>query len=103
MNLDQVNNWFDAFHKEYIEGKKPIRGRTFSGAHIELWGRDEVVVVVHDPYPRGADEEQKAVDFVRGLHDNAVNIRAEINADRLQRLVGEQDKLTDKDWVWDDE
>lgn len=103
MTLDQINNWFDAFYQEYIESKKPIRGRTFSGAHIEVWGRDNVAIVVHDPYARGQDDQQKAVDFVRGLYDDNRSLHAEISTDRFQQLVNGHDHLTDDDWVWEDE
>lgn len=103
MTWNQINDWFDSFHDEYIEGKKPIRGRTFGGAHIEIWHDDEIVVVVHDPHLRGTDGEQKAADFVKGLWDGNKNVRAEINLERFQRIINGQDKLTDDDWSWDDE
>lgn len=103
MNLDQINDWFDSFYEEYIKGKKPIRGRIFSGAHIEVWSRRDIAVVVHDPYPRGQDAEQKAADFVRGLHDENKNLHAEMTTDRFQQIVSGQYRLTDSDWVWDDE
>lgn len=103
MTWDQINDWFDAFYKEYIEGKKPIRGRTFSGAHIGIWGRDSIAIIAHDPYTRGTDSDQKAVDFVRGLYDDSKSVWAEINLERFQQLVSGQSHLTDEDWVWEDE
>ena len=44
MTWEQINDWFDAFYKETVEGKKTIRGRAFSGGRIEIWGRDSVAM-----------------------------------------------------------
>lgn len=103
MTWDEINDWFDAFYAEYVEGRKPVRGRVFSGSHIEIWGRNSIAIVLHDPYPRGQNEEQKALDFVRTMNDNNVNVQAEIDYGRLDRIIKGQETLTEDDWVWDDE
>lgn len=103
MNWDQINDWFDSFYAEYVEGKKPIRGRTFSGGRIEIWGRDSIAIVLHDPYLRGLDSYQRAEDFVRNVHDDNQSIHAEINFDRFQKVVSGEEPLTDQDWAWHDE
>lgn len=104
MTWEQINDWFDSFHDEYIEGRKPIRGRSFSGARIEIWNRDNVVIVVHDPYPRGSTEESRATDLVRNIFDSEhQKAFVEIDYARFQRIVRGEEPLTDKDWIWPDE
>jgi len=103
MTWDQINDWWDAFYEEFVEGKKPVRGRAFSGGKIEIWGRDSVAIVLHDPYVRGVDSYQKAVDFVRNVMDNNRSVHAEIDYARFQRVVSGEQPLTDSDWVWQDE
>jgi len=65
----QVHDWFHLFYDEYVENKKLVRGRAFSGSHMEVWG-GTVVIILHDPYARGEDDDQKALDFARGVLDN---------------------------------
>jgi len=36
---------------------------------MEVWG-GTVVIILHDPYARGEDDDQKALDFARGVLDN---------------------------------
>lgn len=104
MDWNQIHDWFDAFYEKYVEGKKPVRGRTFSGSHIEVWGRDNLVIVLHDPYARGNDEESKSVDFVKNMFDSDhQRIYAEIDYARFQRIVSGEQPLTEEDWVWPDE
>jgi hypothetical protein len=104
MNWTQINDWFDDFYKEYIEGKKQIRGRAFSGAHIEIFGRDSIVIVVHDPYLRGKDKEQRAWDFVRNAQNGeTLSLHAEMNYARFEKIVSGEQPLKDEDWVWHDE
>ena len=103
MELKQMTDWFDSFYAEYVEGKKLVRGRTFSGSRIEVWGGDCFCIVLHDPYPRGITAEEKAEDFGRSLEDDARSIHAEINLDRLQKIVSGKQPLTNEDWIWSDE
>lgn len=104
MNLEQVNNWFDSFYKEYVENKKLVRGRSFSGAHIEIWSDNNFAIVLHDPYLRGSNLEEKALDFVRGVQNNdTMSLYAEIKYDRLKKIVSGEEPLTENDWVWHDE
>jgi hypothetical protein len=104
MTWDQINDWFDAFYEEYIEGKKPIRGQTFSGGRIEIWGRNEAVVVLHDPYPRGISETARHVDMVKNIVGvNHQSIHAEIDFERFKSIVSGEKPLTDSDWTWPDE
>lgn len=103
LTWEQVNTWFDNFYDEYVESKKKVRGRAFSGSHMEVWG-DTVVVILHDPYARGEDDDQKALDFVRGIFDeNTRTLRAEVSHDRFERVVNGTEPLTDADWAWQDE
>jgi hypothetical protein len=103
MNWEQINDWFDAFYAEYVEGKKPVRGRVFSGGHIEIWGRDSVAIVLHDPYTRGVTNDEKALDFVRNVFDDSRSVHAEINYERFRQIVSGEKPLTNEDWVWHDE
>jgi hypothetical protein len=103
MTFDQINDWFDSFYEETIEAKKPVRGRTFSGARIEIWGRDSIAIVMHDPYPRGTDRDQKALDFVRNIHDDNTELTAEINSSRFKEIIEGTNPLTENDWLWKDE
>lgn len=103
MNLKQITDWFDSFHAEYVEGKKLVRGRAFSGSHIQIWSGNSFAIVLHDPYPRGLNEEEKATDFVRSLDDDVRSVYAEINLERLQKIVSGEQPLTNEDWVWQDE
>jgi hypothetical protein len=103
MELKQITDWFDSFYTEYVEGKKLVRGRAFSGSHIEIWGDNTFCIVLHDPYVRGTNEEEKAEDFVRHLNNNADSIQAEVSLDRLQKIVSGTQPLTNEDWIWNDE
>lgn len=103
MNLKQITDWFDSFYNEYVTGKKLVRGRTFSGSHIQIWGDDSFCIVLHDPYMRGSTPEEKSQDFVRGIEDDAVSVHAEINLDRFEKIVSGEQPLTNEDWVWSDE
>lgn len=99
----QVCDWFDNFYIEYVDAKKTVRGRSFSGSHMELWG-DTVVVILHDPYPRGTDIDQKALGFVQDMFDESIKeLRAEISHDRFLRVVSGKQPLIDADWSWNDE
>lgn len=104
MTWDEINDWFDSFHKEYVEAKKIIRGFAFSGARIEIYNRADLQIVLNHPYLRGNSEEAKANDFVKGVFGvNHQEIFAEINYDRFKRIVKGQDFLKEEDWVWPDE
>ena len=104
MTFEEINNWFDAFYAETVGGKKPVRGRAFSGGKIEIWGKNNIVIVLHDPYPRGATDEGRANDFVRTMFDSEhQQIFAEIDYPRFQRVVSGEEPLTDSDWTWPDE
>jgi hypothetical protein len=103
MELKQITDWFDSFYAEYVEGKKLVRGRAFSGSRIEVWSGDCFCIVLHDPYPRGITPEEKAEDFGRSLQDDARSVHAEINLDRLQKIVSGERPLTNDDWTWQDE
>jgi hypothetical protein len=103
MTLDEINDWFDSFYEETIEAKKPVRGRTFSGARIEIWGRDSIAIVIHDPYPRGTDRDQQAQDFVRNINDENTELTAEISPSRLKEIIAGTNPLTENDWLWNDE
>lgn len=58
LSWQQVHDWFNIFYDEYVESKKLVRGRAFSGSHMEVWG-DTVVIILHDPYARGEDTIKK--------------------------------------------
>lgn len=103
MNLKQITGWFDSFYAEYVEGKKLVRGRAFSGSHIRIWGEDSFCIVLHDPYVRGVTQEEKATDFVRNLNNETSSVYAEINLDRFEKIVLGEQPLTEEDWVWEDE
>lgn len=104
MNWEQINEWFDAFHDEYVEGKKLVRGRAFSGAKIEIYGRDSIAIVLHGPYLRGTTQDEKAVELVKNIFDQEhQSIQAEINYERFQHIVNGEHPLTDVDWFWLDE
>lgn len=103
MNLKQITDWFDTFYTEYVEGKKLVRGRAFSGSHIQIWSGDSFVIVLHDPYIRGTNEDEKATDFVRGLNDDVRSVLAEINLERFEKIVSGEQPLKNEDWVWQDE
>jgi hypothetical protein len=104
MNWDQINLWFDAFYEEVVEGRVSVRGRTWSGARIEIYGKNDIAVVLLDPRPRGITEQAKAADFVKGIFDNNhKSLHAEIKFDRFQRVINGEEPLTEKDWVWPDE
>lgn len=102
MDLKSITDWFDSFYEEYVAGKKLVRGRAFSGSHIEIWG-DVFCIVLHDPYPHGKTKEEKATDFVRSINDEVRSVYAEINLERLQKIVSGEQPLTNEDWVWQDE
>lgn len=102
MELKQITDWFDSFYTEYVEGKKLVRGRAFSGSHIEIWG-DVFCIVLHDPYPRGITAEEKAQDFTRSLDDDVRSVYAEVSLEKLQKIVFGEQHLTNEDWVWQDE
>jgi len=104
MTLEQINTWFDAFYTEYVEAKKTVRGRAFSGSRIEIWGSDSYAIVLHDPYPRGITETAKATDFVKNVFDSDhQEIKAEIDLERFRQIVSGEKPLTDEDWIWPDE
>jgi len=104
MDWTQINDWFDSFHDEYVEGKKEVRGRVFSGAHIEIWGGDSIAIVLHDPRLRGTDEDQRACDFVRNAQSgDELSLHAEINYARFEKIVSGEKPLEAEDWVWHDE
>lgn len=104
MNWDQINDWFDEFHEEIIEGRVLVRGRSFTGARIEIFGRDDVAIVLLDPRPRGISESSKVADFVKNVFDSEhQSLYAEINYERFQRVVSGEEPLTEQDWVWPDE
>lgn len=104
MTWEQINNWFNSFYEEYIENKKAVRGRTFSGSHIEIWSENDIVIVLHDPYLRGSNLEEKALDFVRAAKNNDVmSLYAEFKYDRFKKIVSGEEPLTENDWVWHDE
>ena len=88
MNWEQINKWFDKFYAETIDAKKSVRGRTWSGAYIKIWGIDSISIVLEHPYIRGESEEEKAFDFFRQVADNEHNqISADINFDRFKDLI----------------
>lgn len=100
----EINEWFDTFYKECIEGRKPFRGVTFSGARIEIYGRDDIAIVLLDPFLRGSTPEDKAVDFVKGVFGvNHQSLFAEVKYERFVRIISGEEPLVDDDWVWPDE
>lgn len=103
MTFEEINKWFDAFYQETVEAKKPVRGRTFSGSRIEIYGGDSIAIVLSDPYTRGSTMEERALDFARNVFDDNRSVHAEINYERFQRVVSGEQPLTDEDWVWSDE
>lgn len=104
MTWDQIHDWYENFYLEVIEGKKPIRGRCFSGSKIEVWGRDNIIIELHDPFLRGESEDNRALDFVKNLFDqNHQKITAEIDFERFKRVVSGEEPLADADWQWPDE
>lgn len=104
MTLDQINDWFDNFYQEFIEGRKPIRGRCWSGGNIELWDRDNIVIVLHIPFLRGKSDEDKATDMVKNIFDSEhQSISAELNLERFKKVVSGEEPLTEEDWMWPDE
>lgn len=104
MTWDQINDWFDAFHEEYVEGKKPVRGVAFSGAKLEIWSRDSIAIVLSHPYLRGNDQNDKAVDFVKSVFGvNHQTLQAEIDYKRFQQIISGEKPLSDEDWIWPDE
>jgi hypothetical protein len=103
MDLKNITDWFDSFYEEYVAGKKLVRGRAFSGSHIQIWSGNSFAIVLHDPYPRGVNKEEKALDFARSLDDDVVSVYAEINLERLRKIVSGEQPLTNEDWVWQDE
>lgn len=104
MEVKEIFTWWNRFYDEVIEGKKPVRGRCFSGGRIELWGNDDIVIVLHDPYLRGTSEESKAKDFVNNIFDkDQQSISAQMNLERFERIVRGEESLEDRDWTWPDE
>jgi hypothetical protein len=103
MNWDQINDWFDAFYDATV-GKKPVRGRIFSGGKIEIWDRDNVAVVLTGPMPRGSTDESRAADFIKNVFDeDHQEISAEMNYARFQKVLSGEQPLTDEDFIWPDE
>ena len=104
MNWDQINLWFDNFYNEVIEGKKLVRGRAFTGAHIEIYGKDSIAVVVTHPRIRGTTENEKAVDFVRSIsNEDAQEVYTDFDEDRFTKIVNGEDTIKEEDWIWNDE
>jgi hypothetical protein len=113
MNWETITNWFDKFHDETIEGRLPVRGRVYSGAKIEIWGKNDIVIVLVDPRLRGATitffydsafNSGRALDMVKtSLAESDSSLYAEIKYDRFQRIVSGEEPLTDSDWIRSDE
>lgn len=104
MTWDQINDWFDNFYKQHIEGKTIIRGSAWSGGHIRIWDRNTVSIVLYDPYLRGNDAQTQAVDFIKKVFDpEHQEIHAEITFDRFKKIIMGEDQLMNEDWVRNDE
>jgi len=104
MNWSDINDWFDKFYEETVEAKKLVRGRAFSGAKIEIYGRDSISIVLHNPYTRGITEDEKAIDFVRSIeNEDAQEVYTDFNYERFARIVMGEDTIKEDDWIWEDE
>ena len=104
LTWDQINDWFDGFYEECIEGRKLFRGVAFSGARLEIYGRDDIAVVLIDPRLRGSTPDEKAVDFVKGVFGvNHQSLQAELKYDRFKRVISGEEPLVEEDWIWPDE
>ena len=103
ITIDMISDYMNKFHEKYIEGKLPIRGRVFSGMRFEIYDKDCVNLVLTHPKIRGTTEEEKATDFVRGLHAGGDNISVELTQDKLAKLISGEIVLSENDWIWDDE
>jgi len=103
MTFDQINDWFDNFYDEYVEKKKPVRGRAFGGGKIEIWARNNITIVLHNPHARGVTQDEKVLDMVRMIHDDVQSIHADLTLERFKRVVSGEEPLTDSDWSWEDE
>lgn len=103
LTWDAINQWFDKFYDNVVEGRKVVRGRSFTGAKIEIYGHNDIAIVLENPRVRGNTEDEKVEDFVRSYETDCVTLTAELNLDRFEKLVGGQIELVDSDWVWNDE
>lgn len=103
ITLQQLTDWLNSFHDSHIKTKKPIRGRTFSGLKMEIYGDNIVTVVLTDPFLRGTTQDQKNYDFVRNLYEQNISLITELDEQKLISLINGTYQLTDKDWSWNDE
>lgn len=104
MNWDEITDWFDKFYAEYVEGKKLVRGRAFSGGRIEIYGKDDISIVLNIPYLRGETEEEKAAEIIRTKFDkDSQSVHAEFDYERFKKIVSGEQPLAEEDWFWHDE
>lgn len=96
-----LNNWMDKFHEQVIDNKKVIRGYTFSGLHLEVFSRDDIVISLTTRI-QGKTPEDRAKSTIKDIFDHRV-LEAIIPIDRFEKIIANQDTVKDDDWVWSDE
>lgn len=105
MTLAEIHDWFDGFHDHIIEGKVKIRNRIFSGAHLEIFDRNRVLIVMEQGMNVAPDasDEQRAVALVKQIFIDDRNLLCEIPTDRFEKIVRGEDTIKDEEWFWSDE
>lgn len=101
MFFADVHKWLDQFEIEVCKKRKKIRGRTFTGFHLEIYDEKDVVIVM-EPGIEGTTPEDRAKSFVKDIFDDRV-LEAFIPYDRFEKIVKGEDEIREDDWLWNDE
>lgn len=101
MLFSDVQDWIKRFENEVCGKKKRIRGRIFSGVHLEMYCTGELVIVL-EPGVEGNTLEEKTKSAIKEIFDPRV-LECFISPARFKKIVAREDEIREEDWVWNDE
>lgn len=103
MQYEALMDWFDKFHREFIESRRVVRGYIYSGAHLEIYDSNEISVIM-EVGMKGTNDIDKAKHFVKTVFDKErQQIEAVIPVSRMEKIIAGDDLIRDEDWRWPDE